>query len=364
MELERLVVIWCPELQQEGARGEEARRFVQVVARAGELCPWVHPVRLGVCALPARGPSRFFGGEAVVVSRLVEAVEEEAGVGVADGLFAAILAARSRLIVPAGGTAEFLGPWSVATLARPELAVTLQRLGVTTLGRFAALPAGHVSDRFGADAALCHQVARGESGELPGVRDRSIERRLRVARGEDPDLGAEPPPYQPGFFGGASAADTRAALSFARVQERLGVDAVLVGRVQGGRDPATQSVLVPWGSPAAGAAGAAGAPWPGRLPPPAPTRVLGVPRRAEVVDEAGRAVEVSGRGLLNGGMDRLSVDGGPWQQVVSWAGPWPVTERWWTVRRRRARLQVVTADGVAWLLCTERAQWWVEALYD
>ena len=30
-----------------------------------------------------------------------------------------------------------------------------------------------------------------------------------------------------GFFGGTSAADRRAALSFARVQERLGVDAVL-----------------------------------------------------------------------------------------------------------------------------------------
>jgi hypothetical protein len=41
-----------------------------------------------------------------------------------------------------------------------------------------------------------------------------------------------------------------------------------------------------------------------------------------------------------------------------------VTERWWSVRRRRARLQVVTADGVARLLCTERGQWWVEALYD
>ncbi len=78
MELERLVVIWCPELQQEGGRGEEARRFVQVVARAGELCPWTHPIRLGVCALPARGPARFFGGEEMVVSRLVEAVGENA----------------------------------------------------------------------------------------------------------------------------------------------------------------------------------------------------------------------------------------------------------------------------------------------
>jgi len=364
MGLERLVVIWCPLLQQEGARGEEARRFVQVVDRAGEICPWVHPVRLGVCALPARGPSRFFGGEEMVVRHLVDAVEDDISVGVADGLFAAVLAARSQLIVPAGEVAQFLAPWSVATLARPELAVTLQRLGVTTLGQFAALPAAHVSDRFGADAAACHRVARGESGELAGLGDRAIDRRLRVARGEDPDLGSEPPPYQPGFFGGASAAETRAALSFARVQERLGVDAVLVGRLRGGRDPSEQAAWVPWGSPDVEGAGAATAPWPGRLPPPSPTRVLGVPQRAEMVDVAGRALVVNGRGLLEAEVDRLSVEGGPWQRVVAWAGPWPVTERWWSVRRRRARLQVVMADGTARLLCSERAQWWVEALYD
>ncbi len=195
--MERLVVIWCPELLEEGARGEEARRFARVLARAGELCPWVHPVRLGVGALPARGPARFFGGEASVVSRLAEAVDEQAGIGVADGLFAALLAARSGLIVPAGGTADFLGPWSVATLARPDLAVTLQRLGITTLGQFAALPAASISDRFGADAAACHAVARGESGELVGLRDRAVERRLRVARGEDPDRGADAPPDPP-----------------------------------------------------------------------------------------------------------------------------------------------------------------------
>jgi hypothetical protein len=364
MDMERLVVIWCPELQQEGARGEEARRFVQVVANAGELCPWTHPIRLGVCALPARGPARFFGGEEMVVSGLVEAVGESAHVGVADGLFAAVLAARSQLIVPAGETREFLAPWSVATLARPDLAVTLQRLGVSTLGQFATLPSPHVSDRFGADAAACHKVARAETGELTGIRDRSIERRLRVARGEDPDLGTEPPPYQPGFFGGASAADTRAALSFTRVQERLGVEAVLMGRVQGGRDPAEQAALVPWGSPEAGSARTSGAPWPGRLPPPSPTQVLRVPRRAEVVDDGGSAVGVSGRGLLSGEPARLSVEGGPWQPITAWAGPWPVTERWWTVRRRRAWVQAVTSDGVARLLCTERAQWWVEALYD
>ncbi len=104
----------------------------------------------------------------------------------ADGLFAAALAARSELIVPPGGSAGFLAPWSVATLARPDLAVTLQRLGVTTLGQFAALPAASISDRFGADAAACHAVARGESGELAGLRDRAIARRLRVATRRGP----------------------------------------------------------------------------------------------------------------------------------------------------------------------------------
>jgi hypothetical protein len=379
--VERLVVIWCPELLDEGPRGEEARRFARVLAQAGELCPWVHPVRLGVGALPARGPARFFGGEEAVVARLaaavgaldevdklddIDTVGEEAKIGVADGLFAALLAARSQLIVPSGGTADFLAPWSVATLARPDLAVTLQRLGITTLGQFAALPAASVSDRFGADAAACHAVARGESGELPGQRDRAIARRLRVATGEDPDHppDAPAPPSQPGFFGGASEADRRAARSFVQVQERLGIEAVLIGRLRGGRDPAGQSVLVPWGSPEADTGPAVGAPWPGQLPPPAPTDVLRSPRHAELVDAEGNAMVVNGRGLLTAPIDRLSVDGGPWEKVAAWAGPWPVTERWWAVRRRRARVQVVTEEGVARLLCSERGRWWVEALYD
>jgi hypothetical protein len=371
--VERLVVVWCPALLEEGPRGEEARRFARVVERVAEICPWAHPVRLGVCAFPARGPARFFGGEEAVASLLSERIGsdaragEVATVGVADGLFAAILAAREGLIVPPGATPDLLAASSVATLARPDLAVTLQRLGIVTLGQFASLPAASVSDRFGADAAACHAVARGESGDLAGLRDRGIERRLRVARGEDPDRGAAgdmpAPPVQPSFFGGASEADGRAARSFVRVQERLGIEAVLVGRLSGGRDPATQSVLVPWGSPEADP-GPTAAPWPGRLPPPAPTEVLRVPPRAELVDDEGNAMVVSGRGLLPAPVDRLSVAGSRWEKVVAWAGPWPVTERWWSARRRRARLQVVSAEGVARLLCTERGAWWVEALYD
>ena len=275
------------------------------------------------------------------------------------------LAARAELIVPPGGTADFLAPWSVATLARPDLAVTLQRLGVTTLGQFAALPAANVSDRFGADAAACHAVARGESGELAGLRDRGIERRLRVARGEDPDRGdAPPPPTQPGFFGGASEADLRAARSFVKVQERLGIEAVLMGgcRAGGTRPPspcwcpgaAPRPPPARSGAPVAGAAAAAGADRRAACP------AAGRAGRRRGERHGGERARPAAR-RRSTGCRSAAGPGSRW-----WAGPVPgrSTERWWSVRRRRARLQVVTADGVARLLCTERGQWWVEALYD
>ena len=41
-------------------------------------------------------------------------------------------------------------------------------------------------------------------------------------------------------------------------------------------------------------------------------------------------------------------------------------ERWWDIdtHRRRARFQVLTADGVGLLLSVEDGRWWLEATYD
>jgi len=52
--------------------------------------------------------------------------------------------------------------------------------------------------------------------------------------------------------------------------------------------------------------------------------------------------------------------------VQSWAGPWPVDERWWDPEhaRRYARFQIVGVDGSAWLLAVENGAWWTEARYD
>ncbi len=178
---------------------------------------------------------------------------------------------------------------------------------------------------------------------------------------------------QLGFWGGDRAAAERAAKALARVQGVLGPESVVTATLAGGRGPFEQARLVPWGdahppppNPQFAEGTAAVPPWPGRIPPPAPATVHPVPRPAEVFDADGRAVTVTGRANVSGPPARLAVAGQPPADVVAWAGPWPVDERWWdpAAHRRRARSQVVTADGIAHLLVVEGGRWAVEATYD
>ena len=177
---------------------------------------------------------------------------------------------------------------------------------------------------------------------------------------------------QLGFWGSDPATVDRASRAVARVQGLLGVGSVAVPEWRGSRDPATQIALVQAEAidltverPGAHRDRVAG-PWPGRLPTPSPAWVHGEPVGAEVADAVGEQVLVDGRGSLSAPPQRLSVAGGPWTDIVAWAGPWPLEERWWDTarRRRRARLQIVTDDGQARLLTLERGQWRVEATYD
>ena len=369
--MERLLVIWCPGILEEQDHGREARVFDAVVAALEVFAARVDPVRPGVCAVPTRGPSRYFGGDEVLARMAGEAVAglaagavagPAAGVGVADGLFAAVLAARvavgaGPVIVPPGETPSFLVPWPVATLDRPELADLLVRLGVHTLGDYAALPVPHVLARFGAEGALCQRVARGSEGELPGFR-------LFFPRAVPGPSDAVVVTTQAGFWGDMADADARASRAVAGVQGLLGPEAVVRGRLQGGRGPAQRARLVPWTGPGGGG-GTSEGPWPGQVPPPAPAVVLSRPLPALLVDGAGRTVGVTGDGRATDCPARLSVAGGAWVEVTRWAGPWPSDERWWSVRgrRRQARMQVVTAR-TAYLLTRERGGWWLEATYD
>ncbi|HVX20118.1 MAG TPA: hypothetical protein VHB02_02085 [Acidimicrobiales bacterium] len=442
-QLERLLLVGCPDLMEPtavllgtgtgGARsgrgdrdpGEEGRRFrrmAAVVDALAEVCPWIDPIRPGVLALPIRGPARYFGGEdavrervaAVAVAALRAAGSDPAGsdrdgsdpdgsdrdssdrdgrpgdpavlTGVAEGVFAASLAALAGATVPAGGTPAFLAPWPVDTLAVPDLAELLVRLGLPTLGHFAAVDVREVLARFGNVGALAHRVATGSAGELPGYRTPGLDGRLAVLRRHVPLRN-----HQPGFWGGTGEADDRAAGSLVALQRQLGPEAVAVAVLAGGRGPADRAILVPWrpdagpdaSDTAAGTDGAAGiagaavrpgrgrkpalppAPWPGRLPPPAPARVPASGPPVELQDRTGAVVGVTARGLLTAAPARLSLAGRPWSPVTGWSAPWPAEEGWWSpAGRRSVRLQVATDDGAAHLLVAEHGRWRLEATYD
>jgi len=162
----------CPDLAVLGRDPDrDARAFEPVVVAVEELAPGVEVVRPGLVALAAQGPAGWFGGEQEAAEALVDRVAARTGVecqvGVADGLFAAVLAARRALAVAPGDTPAFLAPLGVEELDREpdvdrsELVGLLRRLGLRSLGAFATLDAEDVASRFGADAVHCHRLARG-----------------------------------------------------------------------------------------------------------------------------------------------------------------------------------------------------------
>ena len=470
----------------------EARQWEPAVAAVEAFDPGVEVLHPGQLALGARGPSRYFGGDLALAAKAAAAVEavvagglgaigdgegaRAAGpgpvgagwdgcckVGVADGLFAAGLAARlapvgEALVVAKGGSAEFLAPLSVKVLDnRADLADLLVRLGLKTLGDFAALPAPSVLGRFGAEGLAAHRLARGLAertvrGRVPPpdwviaaeldppaeqlqaaaflgkalaeeLHDRltgaglvctrlaieaeteygtslrrswrhdgalsagAIGERVRwqlegwaqasqagaaAQAGRITRLALVPEEVRPddgrqlGLWGNDAGAASRAARALARVQGLLGPGAALTAVLQGGRDYTEQVLLVPWGEPREPLRPGS-PPWPGRLPGVAPAIVHQPPLPAQLLDEAGDPVSVASRGNASAPPARLRIGSGASAGLVidAWAGPWPLEERWWdSGGRRRARFQVSTADGGAYLLAREGRRWWVEATYD
>lgn len=176
----------------------DARLFEPVAAAVESIAPGVEILRSGVVACPARGPGRYFGSDSAAAERIIDVVESldiECSVGVADVLAVAVLAAHRGVIVPPGRSAEFCAPLPITELARdpaispPERAVLadlLIRLGITTAGAFAALPEGKVATRFGADGLQAHRLARGLAER--GVSRRQIPEELMVEQVCDPPL--------------------------------------------------------------------------------------------------------------------------------------------------------------------------------
>lgn len=445
----------------------DRRSFDPVLDGIEELTPGVAVLRPGTCAIRARGPVRYYGGETAAAQALLgyltAAGFPQATVGVADGPFAAEQAARTgqagpgeRIrILPPGGSADFLAPLSVSTVADPALGTLLARLGVHTLGQFAALPAQDVRHRFGAAAAQAHDRAAGrEQDEITprtpthdfdrfrdfepaldridqlafALRD-TAERFVHALReqtlvctivtilvGTDDGLLTERTWRHPRWFSatdlidrvrwqlqGQSRADSALAAgvvrvtfspdrvdavanheaglwgagpderihhALTRVQGLVGHDGVVTAVIGGGRMLAERQRWLPWGDVDDSGARAtqAARPWAGCLGGLLPATVYRTPPPVTLVAADGTPVRVDERGTLVADPAGFS-DGAPaggLRPVVSWAGPWPVLERWWDAAGARAvhRVQIVADNGDAWLLALGEAGWRAEARYD
>src|SRR5262249_13850956 len=124
----------------------DARAFETIAAALDAITPDVVLERPGVLMFPTRGPSRYFKGDDALCRRVSDALADvDAGIGVADGFFAARLAARTATdgdgvhVVAPSKTPMFLAPWSVRVLSSvveegAALADLLERLGLRTLG--------------------------------------------------------------------------------------------------------------------------------------------------------------------------------------------------------------------------------------
>ena len=453
----RVLVLWCADWPAP-ADPDAARAFERVVSLVEELCPRVEVLHPGACAIGARGPARYFGGEEALAVKIIEAVTGggfACSAGVADGLFAARLAARAAApgtatVVPPGQAREFLAPYPVSVLDSEELAELLPRLGIVTLEDFARLPASQAVNRFGVPGGAAHRLARGLDPRPLAVRAPAADLSVGVAFDPPAELaepvvfaakalaeqlhdglaarglacvrvqvqvisadgqeharlwrhdgllsalavaervrwqlaGWRPGPASPGgitllrlvpdqvvrahgrqlgLWGDAVVSD-RVARAALRVQAMLGHGAVTRPVPAGGRGPAEQATLVPFGD-ARDPERPPDRPWPGQIPAPVPATVCRDPLPARVTDDTGAPVTVTGRAQISAPPARMSVDGGPWLAITAWAGPWPVVERWWRPQaaRRRARFQLVTEDGAAWLAAVQDGRWQLEARYD
>ena len=176
---------------------------------------------------------------------------------------------------------------------------------------------------------------------------------------------------QLGLWGGRSQADEDAERAISELTAALGQQAVRVPLWRGGRDPSevfdlTPAALVDFDHRRDGVTPTRR--WSGALPSPSPSIVFDEARDVAVRDAHDRLVSVSGRHELSARPHHVVV-GERRYLVRSWAGPWPVEERWWDgLRRRRiVRMQFVLDDDrgaqTAVVVILDNGRWGITARY-
>ncbi len=146
-----------------------------------------------------------------------------------------------------------------------------------------------------------------------------------------------------------TAAILEAERAITRLRSIVGPDRVLTAHPQGGRDPVERVRWSAWGEETPTPERDPAAPWPGRTPGPAPALVPPDPVPFTIDWDRGIPVRVRLRSR--------------WVEVLSWAGPWRSTGRWWQQEGDADRYQVVTSAG-AFLCEVTRKGTFLMGVYD
>ena len=480
----------CPDLEIATYQPDRDRRaFNTVVRTINEIVPLIEVSEPGVIVFATRGPSRYFGGDEPMASKIVQVLrssivaDSQFGVGIADSRLAAHIAAHISAQSPAKNTARntarntaktpfivepdqtkvWLAKQSVRVLSEfanisGETVSLLERLGLNTLQDVCKLGESVLAGRFGELGVELHRLARGDEQhplaavapppehlcsrafEEPITDQQTLLNNVQIMAEEfsdyfvkhgaicvrlilkfESETGAHSERlwYRPQgltaraiiesakwqieswshnsalvrvqliadevrtdtarqlkLWGGVTQVDETATRAIGRLTELLGSTAVHLVKWQGGRDLQDNFQLVSASHfqtrQSELNASTEKPKWRGSLPTPSPSVVYSEPQLVQVVDKDKNLLRVSARHELSAEPVQLIISKQRYK-VISWAGPWPIEEKWWdTARSRRlVRLQVVIEkllpDGSqqvqALLVALEHGEWSIVAIY-
>jgi protein ImuB len=163
--------ILCPELRTQAADLLADQRFLQMLLRwSHRYCPWVGGDGQDGLMLDVTGATHLFGGEPEMLLDIHERLTHF-GLTVRSGLAmtrgaAWAISHYSKGIVPDGGLKVALSPLPVAALRLDDsTCITLQRLGLRTVGDLLATPRATLGRRFGLDLLRQVDKAFGDESE-------------------------------------------------------------------------------------------------------------------------------------------------------------------------------------------------------
>ena len=172
--------------------------------------------------------------------------------------------------------------------------------------------------------------------------------------------------YEDSLWGNAHR-DTALHHTVSALQGKLGHQALTRAILRPGHHPQDQQEYIPWGDHRPGEKDSQPA-WVGQIPSPHPATVFASPLPVSVIDCDGHPVMTTPVGAALSAPPHWLVSGQAKRQVMAWAGPWPVMDRWWETRTTRCshRVQLLDDAGIGWLVKTVdgESEWVVEARYD